>query len=259
MTLFALPGIPLVKPGDDPGGLIVEALETAGLMLESRDVVAVTSKIVSKAEGRLVRLADVYPSARARRIAARCRKDPRLVQVILDESQKVSRLRPGLIIVKHRLGFVCANAGVDRSNVQPPQPDGDPVVACGESVLLLPANPDRAAAKLRQQLGAATGVDVAVVIVDSHGRAHRMGTVGVAVGAAGLPALEDWRGRQDLFGRPLEHTAVGLADQIASAASLLMGQAAEGTPVVLVRGVPFSPREGTAADLVRPPELDLYS
>jgi len=256
--LVALPGIPPVRPGDAVGGLIIQAIAAAGVELETGDVLAVTSKIVSKAEGRLVGLSDVQPSPEARRIAGLCHKDPRLVQVILDESQAVSRVRPGLLIVRHRLGFVCANAGVDRSNVRPP-PDGDAHRADREdAVLLLPLDPDRTAAALRRQIHEATGVAAAVIIVDSHGRPHRMGTVGVAVGAAGLPALEDWRGRKDLSGRPLEHTEVGLADQIASAASLLMGQAAEGTPVVLVRGVPFAPRDGTAAELVRPPDLDLY-
>ena len=251
LTLTALPGIPLIWPGTDLGAMILDALHGAELDLQDGDVLALASKIVSKAEGRLVRLEKVEPTPEALEVAARCDKDPRLVQVILDESESVSRLRPGLLIVRHRLGFVCANAGVDRSNVK--------VGADGEElVLLLPADPDRTAEALRQQLQQASAAQVAIVIVDSHGRPHRMGTVGVAIGAAGLPALEDWRGRDDLFGRPLQHTEVGLADQIASAASLLLGQAAEATPVVLLRGVPYRPVEGKAADLVRPPHLDLF-
>ncbi len=250
LILTALPGIPLIRPGDDLAAIVLRALRAAGIELADGDVLALTSKIVSKAEGRLVRLDEVAPSAEAQEVAERCQKDPRLVQVILDESQEVSRVRPGLLIVRHRHGFTCANAGVDRSNVESEDEE--------QVVLLLPAEPDDSAARLHHQIGEATGVRVAVVIVDSHGRPHRMGTVGVAVGAAGLPALEDWRGRPDLFGRPLQHTQVGLADMIASAASLLFGQAAEGTPVVLLRGVPFSPRQGRASELVRPQELDLY-
>jgi coenzyme F420-0:L-glutamate ligase/coenzyme F420-1:gamma-L-glutamate ligase len=163
----------------------------------------------------------------------------------------VSRLRPGLLITRHRLGFVCANAGIDSSNV-------GPAAAGEEQVLLLPRDPDRSANVLREELGRRLGVAPAVVIVDSHGRPHRMGIVGIAIGAAGLPALQDCRGQPDLFGRVLRHTEVGLADLIASAATLLLGQADEATPAVLVRGVPFVPREGNAAELIRPHELDMY-
>lgn len=251
LSLTAIPGIPLIRPGDDLAAIILDALAAAGIALREGDVLALASKIVSKAEGRQVSLADVSPSPEALEVAGRCEKDPRLVQLILNESTMVSRLRPGLLIVRHRLGFVCANAGIDRSNVAA-ESEGQ------ECVLLLPADPDGTAARLRERLQAATGARLALVLVDSHGRPHRMGTVGVAIGAAGLPALEDWRGREDLFGRPLQHTEVGLADQIASAASLLLGQAGEGTPLVLLRGVPFIPREGRAAELVRPDRLDLY-
>ena len=184
-------------------------------------------------------------------MAARCSKDPRLVELILGESESISRLRPNLLITRHRLGFVCANAGLDSSNV-------DQNVDPGERVLLLPLAPDASAARLRCQLEKRAGVAPAVVIADSHGRPHRLGSVGVAIGASGLPALEDWRGRPDLFGRALRHTQVGLADQVASAASLLLGQAAEGTPVVHLRGLQFAFQASCAADLVRPPELDMY-
>ena len=251
LTLTAIPNIPLIRPGDDLVEIVLGALRAAGMGMVPGDVLAMTSKIISKAEGRLVKLADVLPTAEARAVAERCQKEPRLVQVILDESEAVCRTRPGLLIVRHRLGFVCANAAVDRSNVGADAVNED-------SVLLLPADPDASARQLRRRIREATGVEVALVIVDSHGRPHRMGTVGVAIGAAGLPALQDWRGRPDLFGRALQHTEVGLADQIASAASLLFGQAAEGTPVVLVRGVPFQPREGCASELIRPRELDLF-
>ena len=251
ILLTALPNIPLVHQGDDLVSIVLEALDAKGESLLSGDVLAFTSKIVSKAEGRQVNLIDVVPSGRALTLADLSGKDPRLVQVILDESEAVSRVRPGLLIMRHRLGFVCANAGVDRSNVAPDASEK-------ETVLLLPADPDASAARYRWRIREMTGADLAVVIVDSHGRPHRMGAVGVAIGAAGLAAWQDWRGQPDLFGRPLSHTTVGLADQIASAASLLFGQAAEGTPVVLMRGVPFKARDGSAADLIRPRELDMY-
>jgi len=253
ITLTGLVGLPLILPGDDLVPMILEALGSQGVSLRQGDILAVASKAISKSEGRLVRLADVVPSDRGYEVGAQSDKDPRLVQVILDESDAVMRVRPGLLIMRHRLGFVCANAGVDQSNVGAGQGE-ESVVA------LLPWDPDASAAELARRIGEATGVGVAVVVVDSHGRPHRMGGVGIAIGAAGLPALEDWRGRPDLFGRPLAHTQVGLADQVASAASLLLGQAAEGIPVVLLRGVPFEPRApgGGAAELVRPRELDLF-
>jgi len=198
-----------------------------------------------------VRLADVTPSARAGELAAQVGKDPRLVELILGESVEVSRIRPGVIIVRHRLGFTSANAGIDRSNVQ---------LATGEeeAVLLLPVDPDASAARLRAALYAATGATVGVVITDSHGRPFRLGTVGVAIGVAGIPALWNRRGEPDLYGYQLQHTDVGLADEIAAAAGLLMGQAAEGLPAVLIRGLSLPATDGRATDLVRPPALDLY-
>ena len=251
LTLTALPSIPDVRPGDDVAALLLDALGRAGLALRDGDVVAVAQKIVSKAEGRQVRLADVTPTARAEELAAVVGKDARLIELILRESTAVSRLRPGVIIVRHRLGFTSANAGIDRSNVQ---------LAGGEeeAVLLLPRDPDASAAALRDALLAATGAAVGVVITDSHGRPFRLGTVGVAIGVAGIPALWDRRGEADLYGYRLQHTDVGLADEIAAAAGLLMGQAAEGLPAVLIRGLRLPPAEGRATDLVRPPELDLY-
>jgi len=231
--------------------LLLAALGRAGLALQDGDVVAVAQKIISKAEGRQVRLADVTPSARAEELSARVGKDARLVELILRESVEVSRLRPGVIIVRHRLGFTSANAGIDRSNVQ---------LATGEeeAVLLLPVDPDASAARLRAALYAATGATVGVVITDSHGRPFRLGTVGVAIGVAGIPALWNRRGEPDLYGYQLQHTDVGLADEIAAAAGLLMGQAAEGLPAVLIRGLSLPATDGRATDLVRPPALDLY-
>ncbi len=248
ISLTTLSHVPLIHPGDDLVTIILQALEKGGQSFQSGDILVIASKIVSKAEGRFVRLAQVTPSDEAVAVAERCHKDPRLVHLILEESEAISRLRPNLLIMRHRLGFVCANAGLDASNVSPES----------DTVLLLPADPDVSAASIRQGIVAATGLDPAVVIVDSHGRPHRMGAVGVAIGASGLPALQDWRGQPDLFGRPLAHTTVGLGDQIASAASLLFGQAAEGTPVVLMRGLVYNPGDGSAVDLVRPRDLDMY-
>ncbi len=249
MSLTALPGFPRIRPGDDLAALILEGLEAAALRLEAGDVIVVAQKVVSKAEGRLVDLQDVTPSAPAHELAERAEKDPRLVELILLESREVLRVRPGLIIVEHRLGFVCANAGIDHSNVDQ---------AAGERVLLLPEDPDASARRLRDRLEAACGVRPAVLIIDSHGRAWRMGTVGVAIGVAGLPALLDLRGRPDLFGRRLQVTQVGLADEVAAAASLLMGQADEGCPVVHLRGLRYPPHDGSLAELLRPRELDLF-
>lgn len=250
LTLTPLPGIPLVQTGDDLAGLIRAGLERAGLTLQDGDILVIAQKIVSKAQGRLVRLVDVTPSARALELAEITLKDPRMVEVVLSESREVLRARPNTLIVEHRLGFVCANAGVDRSNVEAPP---------GEEVLLcLPADPDGTCAALRRQLGEVYQAHIGVIINDSHGRAWRMGTAGVAIGAAGVPALLDLRGKPDLFDHALQITQVGLADELAAAASIVMGQADEGRPVVHLRGVPYDLREGTAQELFRPKTLDLF-
>ena len=248
IEIIPLTGIPLIQPGHDLARLLGDAIARSG-GLRDRDVLVIAQKIVSKAEGRYVDLDQITPSPRAIEIARQCDKDPRLIEVILSESVEVVRLRPGLIITRHRLGFVSANAGVDRSNVAPEGID---------RVLLLPIDPDRSAAHIRAALSDRFGVDPAVIIADSHGRPHRLGTVGVAIGLSGLPGVEDWRGRKDLFGYTLQHTEVGLADQIASAATLLLGQAAESIPAVIVRGVPFEQREGSAREINRPAEMDLF-
>jgi coenzyme F420-0:L-glutamate ligase / coenzyme F420-1:gamma-L-glutamate ligase len=250
ITLLPLTGLPEVQGGDDLARHLLDALAASGLQLQNGDILVLAQKIVSKAEGRLVRLAAVTPSPEAERVAAIIEKDPRLVELILQESEGISRMRRGVLIVRHRLGFTSANAGIDRSNV--PQAEDEP------AVLLLPADPDRSAAALRAVLCAATGASVAVVISDSHGRPFRLGTVGVAIGASGLPALWNRRGDPDRQGYQLRHTEVALADEIAAAAGLLMGQAAEGVPAVVVRGLQLPPGEGSAQDLNRPPDLDLY-
>ncbi|GAB4514163.1 MAG: coenzyme F420-0:L-glutamate ligase [Anaerolineae bacterium] len=251
VTLTALTGLPDICPGDDLATLIAEAAARCGLALASGDVVVVAQKIVSKAEGRLVRLADVEPTPAAIDLAHRSGKDPRLAELILRESREVLRTRPGLIIVEHRLGFVCANAGIDHSNVGPGNEDDG-------MVLLLPEDPDASAERIRDGLRVLTGADVAVLVIDSHGRAWRLGAVGVAIGVAGLVPLTDLRGRSDRYGRQLRVTQVGTADELAAAASLLMGQADEGTPVVVVRGATYQKGCGKIGDLLRPRELDLF-
>ena len=250
LTLTALSGIKLVEPGDDLGAITIEAFIASGLVPETGDVLVVAQKIVSKAEGRYVEIARVEPSARAIVLAAEVDKDPRFVEVVLSESRRVVRHRPGLLIVEHRLGFVMANAGIDHSNV--PAADGI------ERVLLLPEHPDGSARRLQKNLIQAFGTEIAVVISDSFGRPWRKGTVGIALGAAGLPALVDLRGLPDLFGRELLVTETGFADEIAAAAGLLMGQADEAVPMVLVRGLDWSAPEVPAAALIRPAEHDLF-
>jgi len=250
LEIIALKSLPMVKAGDDLAELIASALELNGVAPRARDVLVVAQKIVSKAEARIVDLATIEPSAKARALAAEVDKDPRLVEVILSESVRVVRARRGLIIVEHKLGFIMANGGVDQSNVAPANGS--------QRVLLLPENPDRSAETLRRDMKARTGVDLAIVINDSFGRPWRQGTAGVAIGAAGLPALVDLRGRPDLFGRKLEVSVIGFADEVAAAASLLMGQADEALPAVLIRGLSWSAPESTAASLVRPANEDLF-
>ena len=214
------------------------------------DILVVAQKIVSKSEGRIVEVATVQPSERAIALAAETGKDPRFVEIVLSESRRVVRHRPNLIVVEHRLGFVMANAGIDHSNVAPD--DGT------ERVLLLPIDPDGSALALQQQLAARTGKRIAVIVSDSFGRPWRRGTVGIALGAAGLPALMDLRGHPDLFGHELRVTQTGFADEIASAASLIMGQADEARPMVLVRGLSWSGAPSPAAALIRSAEEDLF-
>jgi coenzyme F420-0:L-glutamate ligase / coenzyme F420-1:gamma-L-glutamate ligase len=250
LVALALPNIPLVQRGADLAGLIAHAVEAAGYTLADGDVLVVAQKIVSKAEGRSLDLATVQPGERARKLAIEMGKDPRLVEVILSESVRVVRAGPNVLIVEHRLGFILANAGVDQSNVDP---------ATGrEPVLLLPENPDESAARLRHALGIRFGCEIAVVINDSFGRPWRLGTTGTALGAAGLPSLVDLRGQADLFGRRLRVTEVGFADEIAAAASLLMGQSDEACPVVLMRGLRWNAPSKPASHLLRSPDEDLF-
>jgi coenzyme F420-0:L-glutamate ligase/coenzyme F420-1:gamma-L-glutamate ligase len=254
MTLILTPlaGIPLIQPGDDLVTIIIQAVQRAGKILQDGDILVLAQKIVSKAEGRLVNLATVEPSVRALQLAQQCGKDPRLVELNLQESNAVLRVRLGTMIVEHRLGFVCANAGIDHSNVAGEGNEAE------EWVLLLPENPDASAQEIRKKLEDASGVKLGVMIIDSHGRAWRLGIIGVAIGLAGVPGLEDLRGKKDLFGYTLRITEVGVADELAAAASLVMGQADEMTPVVHVRGFNYPLRESSLKELLRPKEQDLF-
>ncbi len=250
LELFAIPDFPMVQEGDDLPSLIADGLSRAGLELRDSDVVVLAQKIVSKTEGRSVDIATVVPSAEAERLAEATGKDPRIVQVVLSDSVKVVRHRPNLMIMQHRLGFVMANAGVDQSNVAPA--DGI------HRALLLPLDPDGSAEAIRAGLSARFNATIGVVISDSFGRPWRRGTAGVAIGCAGLPSFIDLRGQPDLFGRTLEVSIIGFADEIAAAASLLQGQAAEGQPVVVIRGLTWTAPNAPVSDLVRPPEEDLF-
>jgi len=256
LQLFALSGFPLVEPGDDLARLIGESLLTNELTLDDGDVLVLAQKIVSKVEDRYVDLKQIEPTAEALELAAAVDKDPRIVSVILDESNAVVRHCPGVLIVEHRLGYVMANAGIDASNIQ--HEASEELV---ERVLLLPNNPDQFAADLAQHLLQTHGVKVAVIINDSVGRAWRNGTTGLALGAAGLAALDDRRGDKDLYGRTLLVTEVAVADQLASAAALLQGEGGEGKPVVLIRGYNFdseAERCNGVSALLRDKERDLF-
>jgi coenzyme F420-0:L-glutamate ligase/coenzyme F420-1:gamma-L-glutamate ligase len=248
ITYTGLPGIPLIRDGDDLPEIISAGLREAGIALVSGDVLVIAQKIVSKAEGQCATLSDFTPSADAQRLAVIVKKDPRHVEAILSESTEVIRASEGVLIVAHRLGFVMANAGIDQSNV-----GADP-----EGILLLPRDPDASAARLKIELELRHKVDIAVIINDSFGRPWRNGVVGVAIGAAGIPALPSLVGQPDLHGRALRITEVALADELAAAASLVMGQSAEGLPVVHVRGFAATGQRSNAAALIRPKERDLF-
>jgi len=245
LSLFAVPGIPEIVPGDDLAAIILDRLGAEGLADD--DVVVLAHKIVSKAEGRVVELGTVAPSPRAIELAGETEKDARIVELILAESARIVRARKGLVIAEHRLGFVMANAGIDQSNS-----GGD------DRAILLPADPDASAERLRAALAARTGRRLAVVINDSFGRPWRLGICGIAIGAAGIAALIDRRGAPDRDGRDLKVTTIGYADEVAAAASLVMGQADEGRPVVIVRGLPPQGPAVPAAALVRAAGEDLF-
>jgi coenzyme F420-0:L-glutamate ligase/coenzyme F420-1:gamma-L-glutamate ligase len=253
LQLIPVENFPMVKPGDNLAAILVGCLEAQRITLHNKDILVLAQKIVSKSEGRLINLEKVVPSKLAIELSQKVNKDPRQVQVILDESKEVLWSTPGIFVVETHHGYVCANAGVDRSNIEQAE--------SGEWLSLLPQNPDRSAAHLRQELFKLTGQDVAVIINDTHGRPFRMGGIGVALGSAGITALLDRRGEQDLFGYILQNTLVATADELAAAASLLMGQGDEAVPVVLVRGYRFqaaSEPDSGASTLIRPPDKDVF-
>lgn len=253
MTLILSPlkEIPLIKPGDNLPDIILNALSASGIIVEDGDIFIIAQKIVSKAENRYINLKEITPSDQAIELAQRTEKDPSFVEIILQESNEVLRYRAGTIIVEHRLGFVCANAGIDHSNVAL-SVEGE------EWVLLLPEDPDFSAEKIRRHIEHATGSAVGVLIIDSHGRAWRMGVVGNTIGISNVPGLVDFRGKKDLFDFTLNITQVAAADELAAAASLMMGQAAEGTPIIHARGFPYSLRSSSLDELLRPKELDMF-
>jgi len=248
LTLTPLLNFPLIRQDDNLADILVKSLQETQIELDDNDILVLAQKIVSKSEGRMVNLATVTPSQRAIELAQKADKDPRVMELMLQESNEVLRIRVGTIIVEHKLGFVCANAGIDHSNV----------IEGEEHVLLLPEDPDRSARNIREKIKQTTGKNIGVMIIDSHGRAWRNGTVGICIGLSGLPAIIDERGWKDLFGYTLKITIVGVADELAAAASLVMGQAAEGTPAVHVRGFPYPLGEGALKDLLRPKEQDMF-
>jgi len=251
LQLTALPGVPLVEPGDDLAKIVIEAYGRAGLAPADGDVLIVAQKIVSKSENRYVRLSDVEPSPAAMEMAIVTGKDPRVTELILRESREVVRQRAGVVVVEHRLGYVHANAGIDRSNIVS-NDEQDP------RVLLLPAEPDASAKALREALRLRSGADVAVIINDTAGRAWRQGVIGFAIGCAGIEPVKDMVGHPDLFGYRLERTHIAVADELAAAGSLLMGQADEGRPIVLARGLRFTASEAGSLALIRRKQEDMF-
>lgn len=252
LTITPIYGIPDILPDDQLGNIIINAIVDNNISLENGDILVITQKIVSKSENRYVSLLEVSLSAEALILAREAQKDPRIVELILRESKKILRVRPGLLIVEHRLGFICANAGIDQSNTK------DERGSLDETVLLLPENPDLSARNIREIIQQQFKINAGILIIDSFGRAWRLGTIGTAIGLSGLPGLIDLRGVPDMFGRKLQTTEIGAADELASAASLVMGQAAERVPVVHVRGFPYPLREANHLELIRTVETDLF-
>jgi coenzyme F420-0:L-glutamate ligase/coenzyme F420-1:gamma-L-glutamate ligase len=254
MTLEIIPlkTIPLIMPGDDLSEIILEAIQTEKQQLRENDILVIAQKVFSKAEDRFVSLSSVQPSEKANEIASIVSKDPAFVEMVLRESKKVLRADTGRLIVEHKLGFVCANAGIDRSNVH--QEKGHPE----DRILLLPEDPDLSCSRLRDRITSATQKKIGVMMIDSHGRAWRMGIIGTAIGLAGVPGLIDKRGDRDMFGAELKVTQIAAADELAAAASLVMGQADEKIPVVIVRGFPYALRTSSIKELIRPEEQDLF-
>lgn len=252
INIFALDGVPLVKPGDDLVEIIKDALIVSNERLQNDDIVVIAQKIISKAEGRIVSLNSVKPSSQAEALAIKLEKDPRQIELVLQESKEIVRSKPGVVIVEQNLGLVMANAGIDRSNVVDQTNDHD------EYVLLLPEDPDGSCDLIRHGINKRLGVKVGVIVNDSVGRAWRIGTTGHAIGIAGLPAVIDLRGELDMFGKELLVSEQAVADELASAASLLQGQASEGMPVVVIRGFKSDAVKQKATALIRDREMDMF-
>ena len=250
LQLIAIEGIPLIEPGDNLVKIIIQAVKEQKIKLKSGDILVIAQKIVSKSENRYAYLKEVIPSSEAFRIAKKTEKDPKLVQLILNESARVIRYKKGLMVVENKLGFVHANAGIDKSNIE--------INNDNPKVLLLPKNPDGSALSIKKGIFRKIELNLGIIINDSSGRAWRKGIVGIAIGSSGVEALSDLRGKTDLYGNTLEITEVGKADEIASAASLLMGQADEGFPVILVKGVTASNEVSDVKSLLRDRSEDLF-
>ena len=248
IQIIGVAGLPLIKKDDDIGRLIVEAAARQGTIIKDSDVIVISHIVVSKAEGRTVNLREIRPSTAAEHFGLYTGKDPRLVEVVLRDSRAIRRMAPGVLIAETRQGFVCANAGVDKSNVP-----GEEMVA------MLPEDPDESAKRIRDRILEVTGRDVAIIISDTHGRAHRDGEVNVAVGSSGLSVIRDRRGERDLFGYELKIKRTAIADELSAAAELAIGQADEGIPVAIIRGYDYPRSETSSArELVRPREMDLF-
>jgi coenzyme F420-0:L-glutamate ligase / coenzyme F420-1:gamma-L-glutamate ligase len=252
LTFTAVENIPMIKEGNDLCEIIIKAMNDQKLIMQEGDILVIAQKVISKAEGRQINFSRIIPSAKALELAEITQKDARFIELVLSESKNVVRAKFNTLIVEHKNGFICANAGIDHSNV----------VEVGEDsenwVLLLPENSDESANKIRVKLEKFYKLRIGILIIDSHGRAWRNGTVGMTIGLSGLPALIDLRGNEDLFGFHLKSTTLGAADELAAGASLLMGQAAEGTPVIHVRGFPYKLRDAKLDELIRPISDDLF-
>jgi coenzyme F420-0:L-glutamate ligase / coenzyme F420-1:gamma-L-glutamate ligase len=252
LEIIGLNNFKYVQPGDNIASMIVEYCQKQEIVINNDDIFVITQKIVSKSENRYRNLKDIKPGIRARRYSVITKKDPRFVQLVLNESNKVLRAKNNTLIVEHKNGFICANAGIDHSNTESHSNNSE------DTYLLLPQNSDLSAQKIRYDLENFYKLRLGVLIIDSHGRAWRNGTVGMTIGLSGIPGLVDLRGKEDLFGYKLKITMIAASDELAAAASLLMGQAKEGIPIVIARGFPYTLREGTLSELIRNKKDDLF-
>lgn len=252
MVYTAIPEFPMISNGDDLAQIITKLCKGHNISIENGDIFVIAQKVVSKAEGRLVNFSSIKPSEQALELEKITKKDPRFIELVLCQSKKVIRAKYNTLIVEHKKGFICANAGIDHSNLS------DQGELAEDWVLLLPEDSDQSADQIRMSIENLVHKEIGILIIDSHGRPWRNGTVGVTIGVSGLPALVDLRGQEDLSGFKLKVTTVGVADELAAGASLLMGQAAEKTPVIHVRGFPYKKRKASLQELIRPEEEDLF-